>query len=250
MIFHLNGKLTEVLPTGVVLDVQGVGYNVEMPLSVICELPAIGEALKLWTYTHVREESFRLFGFLSSRERSVFEVLIRINGVGPRIALGILSTLSTSAIVQAVKFEQSHVFEAVPGIGTRSAERILIELKPKLKNLDRVIGLDHMRNILGVESGSKKESSANVAEDSKSEYMQVLDDVRSALENLGFKDKAIQEVCGKLWAEELQETEFQAVMKRALLMMTTNLTQQPKSKKTKDKVPGLDGSQLIESELL
>jgi holliday junction DNA helicase RuvA len=248
MIFHLNGKLAEVLPTGVVLDVQGVGYNVEMPLSVICELPAVGSALKLWTYTHVREDSFRLFGFLCSKERSVFEVLIRINGIGPRIALGILSTLSTSAIVQAVKFEQAHVFEAVPGIGARSAERILIELKPKLKNLDPVIGLNHMRNILGVEADAEKVASTEVAEDSKSAYMQVLDDVRSALENLGFKDKAIQEVCAKLWAEEPQGTEFQTIMKRALLMMTTNLTQQPKAKK--HKALALDSSQLIESEAL
>ena len=114
------------------IDVGGVGYEVDVPMSTFYNLPALGERVVLLTYFVVREDAQLLFGFLTPEERSTFRQLVKISGVGPRMALSILSGLSVSELAQAVTLQESGRLIKVPGIGKKTAERLLLELKGKL----------------------------------------------------------------------------------------------------------------------
>ena len=132
MIGRLTGLLAEKSPPLVLIDVNGVGYEVDVPMSTFFNLPGLGERVSLLTHFVVREDAQQLFGFLTAEERSTFRQLIRISGVGPRTALSILSGLSVSELAQAVSAQQSGRLVKVPGIGKKTAERLLLELKGKL----------------------------------------------------------------------------------------------------------------------
>ncbi len=132
MIGRLTGLLAEKTPPQVLLDVNGVGYEIDVPMSSYFNLPAIGERVSLLTHFVVREDAQVLFGFLSASERHTFRLLIKISGVGPRMALAILSGLSVDDLAQAVSQQQSGRLVKVPGIGKKTAERLLLELKGKL----------------------------------------------------------------------------------------------------------------------
>ena len=132
MIGRLSGILAEKAPPLVVLDVAGVGYEVDVPMSTFYNLPAAGERVVLLTHLVVREDAHQLFGFLTPGERDTFRLLIRISGIGPRTALSLLSGLSVAELAQAVAAQQSARLVKVPGIGKKTAERLLLELKGKL----------------------------------------------------------------------------------------------------------------------
>ena len=132
MIGRLTGRLVDKSPPQVVLDVQGVGYEVEVPMSTFFNLPTLGEAVTLLIHFVVREDAHVLFGFLSAAERSTFRELVKISGVGPRTALSILSGLSVNELAQAVSRQDGARLVKVPGIGKKTAERLLLELKGKL----------------------------------------------------------------------------------------------------------------------
>lgn len=132
MIGRLQGQLVEKSPPLVMLDVSGVGYEVDVPMSTFYQLPALGERVTLLTHLVVREDAHQLFGFLTVEERATFRQLIRISGVGPRMALSLLSGLSVAELAQAVSQQQSGRLVKVPGIGKKTAERLLLELKGKL----------------------------------------------------------------------------------------------------------------------
>lgn len=132
MIGRLTGLLAEKTPPQVLLDVNGVGYEIDVPMSSYFNLPAIGERVSLLTHFVVREDAQVLFGFLTAAERHTFRLLIKISGVGPRMALSILSGLSIDDLAQAVSQQQSGRLVKVPGIGKKTAERLLLELKGKL----------------------------------------------------------------------------------------------------------------------
>ena len=132
MIGRLTGQLAEKTPPQVLIDVQGVGYEVDVPMSSFYNLPALGERVTLLTHFVVREDAQVLFGFLSHEERATFRQLVKISGVGPRTALSILSGLSVSELAQAVALQESGRLVKVPGIGKKTAERLLLELKGKL----------------------------------------------------------------------------------------------------------------------
>ncbi len=132
MIGRLTGILAEKSPPQVLLDVQGVGYEVDVPMSSFFNLPALGERVTLLTHFVVREDAQVLFGFLTHAERSTFRLLVKIAGVGPRTALSILSGLSVDELAQAVAHQESGRLVKVPGIGKKTAERLLLELKGKL----------------------------------------------------------------------------------------------------------------------
>src|SRR3989338_5433184 len=117
MIEFLQGIVTRRLPTGVILNVQGVGYGVDLPLPTLCALPEEGKPCSLWIYTRVREDAIKLFGFSTFEDRQAFSVLLNVSGVGPKVALAILSTLSIAQLKSAVETRQTHVLETVPGIG-------------------------------------------------------------------------------------------------------------------------------------
>ena len=132
MIGRLTGLLAEKTPPQILLDVNGVGYEVDVPMSTFFNLPALGERVTLLTHFVVREDAQLLFGFLTATERATFRQLVKISGIGPRMALGLLSGLSVTELAQAVSRQDSGRLVKVPGIGKKTAERLLLELKGKL----------------------------------------------------------------------------------------------------------------------
>jgi Holliday junction DNA helicase RuvA len=132
MIGRLSGQLLEKTPPTVLVDVGGVGYEVDVPMSSFYELPEVGARVVLLTEFIVREDAQLLYGFLTAAERDTFRLLIRISGVGPRTALAVLSGMSVADLTQAVSLQESARLLKVPGIGKKTAERLLLELKGKL----------------------------------------------------------------------------------------------------------------------
>lgn len=132
MIGRLTGQLVEKTPPQVLVDVAGVGYEVDVPMSTFYNLPSLGERVVLLTHFVVREDAQLLFGFLTASERNTFRQLIKISGVGPRMALALLSGLSVAELAQAITAQDSARLVKVPGIGKKTAERLLLELKGKL----------------------------------------------------------------------------------------------------------------------
>ncbi len=132
MIGRLAGTLLEKHPPSLLLDVGGVGYELDAPMSTVYNLPAVGERVTLLTHLLVREDAHQLYGFATAAERHAFRALIRISGVGARTALALLPGLSVEELAQAVTLQQAGALTRVPGIGAKTAERLLLELKGKL----------------------------------------------------------------------------------------------------------------------
>ena len=132
MIGRLRGKLIEKNPPQVLVDVGGVGYEVDVPMSTFCNLPDLGGEVTLFTHLVVREDAELLYGFQSKAEQSAFRTLIRVSGVGPRIALALLSGMTTEQLAGAVESGETGLLTRVPGIGKKTAERLILELKGKL----------------------------------------------------------------------------------------------------------------------
>ncbi|MGH7183563.1 MAG: Holliday junction branch migration protein RuvA, partial [Nitrospiraceae bacterium] len=135
MIASLTGRLAFKAPTHLVLDVQGVGYEVFIPLSSYYGLPNLTESISLSVHTHVREDAIQLFGFLTSQEKDAFVLLTSVSGVGPKLALSVLSALPVSDLVSAIQSEDVKKLTTVPGIGNKSASRLVLELKDKVGKL-------------------------------------------------------------------------------------------------------------------
>jgi Holliday junction DNA helicase RuvA len=131
LIARLEGVLLEKSPEGVVLDVHGVGYDVRVPLSTFFELPDEGKTVRLRIHTHVREDAFSLYGFLSELERALFRLLLGTSGVGPKLALSILSGLPVPKLVAALRHGDLAALTGIPGVGKKTAERIALELREK-----------------------------------------------------------------------------------------------------------------------
>jgi Holliday junction DNA helicase RuvA len=131
MIARLKGVLIEKTPPTVVIDCNGVGYECEVPMSTFYNLPALGESVILLTHLVVREDAHLLYGFGTDRERVTFRQLLKVNGIGAKSALSILSGLSVEDLVQAVALQETGLLTRVPGIGKKTAERLLLELKDK-----------------------------------------------------------------------------------------------------------------------
>ncbi|HEU4709360.1 MAG TPA: Holliday junction branch migration protein RuvA [Methylophilaceae bacterium] len=131
MIGRLKGILLEKSPPFILVDVHGVGYEVEVPMSTFYNLPATGETVTLLTQFIVREDAQLLFGFGSERERSIFRQLLKVNGVGAKSALAILSGLSVEDLVRAITLQEIGMLTRIPGVGKKTAERLLLELKDK-----------------------------------------------------------------------------------------------------------------------
>src|SRR5712664_1803402 len=135
MIASLTGRLAFKAPTYLVLDVHGVGYEVFIPLSTYYELPNLSESTSLSVHTHVREDAIQLFGFLTSQEKDAFVLLTSVSGVGPKLALSVLSALPVSNLVSAIQSGDVEKLTTVPGIGNKSASRLVLELKDKVEKL-------------------------------------------------------------------------------------------------------------------
>lgn len=132
MIGRLSGTLLEKHPPQILVDAGGVGYEVDVPMSTFCRLPGLNEPVVLWTHMAVREDAHLLFGFAGRAERELFRQLIRISGVGGKLALALLSSLEPDELARAVAQEDIKTLSRVPGIGKKTAERLILELRGKL----------------------------------------------------------------------------------------------------------------------
>ena len=207
MIELLKGKIAKKLPTGLIIDVNGVGYRVDVPLTYLCEIPDNKDKeIETWIYTRVKEDAIQLYGFKTYNDKELFEMLLSVNKVGPRIALAILSTLDTKAIIRAVEQEQIGLFKSIPGIGPNLAGKIVLELKNKIKKLSFYNSIDQFFD----SPIEKQRHTALSAND------QVFADIKSALENLGFKTKDIEAVISKIPKDDDQVVEFSSTMRHVL----------------------------------
>ena len=173
MIASLTGRLAFKAPTYLVLDVHGVGYEVFTPLSTYYGLPNLSETVSLSVHTHVREDAIQLFGFLTTQEKDAFVLLTSVSGVGPKLALSVLSALPVSDLISAVRSGDVEKLTTVPGIGNKSASRLVLELKDKIEKLHP-----------GLASASE---SPRQGEDA------TFDDALSALVNLGYRPQDAKE---------------------------------------------------------
>ena len=135
MIAHLIGKLIYKSPDHSIVDVKGIGYKIFTPLSTYYVLPKTGESVTLHIHTRVREDELKLFGFLTEEEQTIFEKLITINKVGPKLALGILSGMSPENLLTAIMNNDAARLSSIPGVGKKTAERLTLEMKDKLSDL-------------------------------------------------------------------------------------------------------------------
>lgn len=182
MIAFLTGKLLEKSANSVIVDVGGVGYEVAIPLSTFYEIGEIGEPVELRVYTNVREDAIQLFGFKTQREKDLYLRLISVQGVGAKSGITMLSGMSADEIIAALRTENLGKLTSIPGVGRKTAERLVIELRDKVGELSAG----------GVAVGA----SAGVAAETGSES--VYDDALSALVNLGYQknaaEKALQQI--------------------------------------------------------
>ena len=135
MISHLRGALLEKHPNAVVVDVHGVGYEVTIPVTVYSSLPAIGAEVALHIHTHVREDALSLFGFVSAAEKALFEKLISVSGIGPKLAVTALSGLAAPELIAAIRTGDLDQLVKIPGVGKKTAERMVLELRDKLDSI-------------------------------------------------------------------------------------------------------------------
>ncbi|HEY7716416.1 MAG TPA: Holliday junction branch migration protein RuvA [Candidatus Binatia bacterium] len=177
MIAHISGTLAHKVPGEVVIDVAGIGYQVFIPLNVFYRLPEVGSVVSLEIYTHVREDALQLFGFEDRAEKQLFLLLLGVSGIGPRLAVNILSGIPARELSRALKDGDQARLVAIPGVGRKLAERMLVELKDKLVTIAAPAGAESARG------------------DGDSE---LLPDAVSALVNLGYKrpeaEKVVREV--------------------------------------------------------
>ena len=190
MIGRLTGTLLEKNPPQILLDVQGVGYEVDVPRSTVYNLPDLGARVTLYTHLVVREDAHLLYGFLTENERRAFRLLTRISGIGAKMALAVLSGLSVAELAQAVTMQESGRLTKIPGIGKKTAERILLEMKDKLgADLTSAVGVhraapasaDVLHALLAL-GYSDKEAVAAVKE--LPDGVAVADGIRHALKRL------------------------------------------------------------------
>jgi Holliday junction DNA helicase RuvA len=173
MIALLTGRLALKAPSHLALDVQGVGYEVFIPLSTYYNLPNVQDSLTLSIHTHVREDAIQLFGFSTPQEKDAFVLLLSVSGIGPKSALGILSALPVSDLVSAIQSGDVEKLETVPGIGKKSAGRLVLELKDKLINLHPALVPSDAQLLKGRD--------------------EQFDDALSALTNLGYRTSDAKE---------------------------------------------------------
>nr|WP_218171811.1 Holliday junction branch migration protein RuvA [Pseudomonas gingeri] len=134
----MRGTLAEKQPPHLILDVNGLGYELEVPMTTLYRLPSVGEPLTLHTHLVVREDAQLLYGFVGKRERDFFRELIRLNGVGPKLALALMSSLEVDELVRCVSAQDTSALVKVPGVGKKTAERLLVELKDRFKAWETV----------------------------------------------------------------------------------------------------------------
>ena len=196
MIAHLRGTLLEKTPNQIIVDVQGVGYDVIIPVSTFSTLPEAGAEVRLRIHTHVREDAITLFGFHSPPEKLLFEKLISVSGIGPKLGITILSGLATADLVSSIRNGLVDHLVRIPGVGKKTAERMVLELRDKLENI--TVGLP----------ASTEARPASAMTD-------IEQDVLSALINLGCNRPAAEAAIRKAKASGIA-LEFEPLFRRSL----------------------------------
>lgn len=201
MIAYLAGKLLEKEANSVIVDVGGVGYDVMIPLSTFYDLGEIGEDVSLRIFTYVREDTLQLFGFKTIRERELFLLLISVSGIGPKSAITALSGMSADEIIGAIRQNNLARLNSIPGVGKKTAERLVIELRDKIAKLS-AISSEEMKS-----EGTPQMSGDNV-----------YDDAISALSNLGYQRNAAEKAL-KQAMQEGTEMSVQKLLRRSLQLL-------------------------------
>ena len=132
MYAYLKGELEDITEDGIVVEVNGIGYNVRIPKEIISKLPPLHYKVQIYTYTSVREDAIQLYGFLTARDLELFKKLITVNGIGPKVAQGILSVMDADTLSFAIMAGDAKMISKAPGVGAKSAERIILDLKDKV----------------------------------------------------------------------------------------------------------------------
>ena len=201
MIAYLSGKLLEKEANTVIVDVNGVGYDVMIPLSTFYDLGEIGEDVSLRIFTYVREDTLQLYGFKTIRERELFLLLISVSGIGPKSAITALSGMSADEIIGAIRSNNLARLNSIPGVGKKTAERLVIELRDKIVKLSAVAAEE-----------MKAEGIPQVSGD------MVYDDALSALTNLGYHYNAAEKAL-KQAMQEGTEMSVQKLLRRSLQLL-------------------------------
>ncbi|MCI5501317.1 MAG: Holliday junction branch migration protein RuvA [Lachnospiraceae bacterium] len=173
MIGYIKGRLEEVMDGAIIVDNNGIGYEILVPASVIGSLPSKGNEVKIYTYMNVREDLLQLFGFMTRDDLEVFKMLITVSGIGPKGALGILGVMSADDVRFAVMSEDAKTISKAPGIGAKTARKLIIELKDKL-------------NFKDVIEGALDRGESAAANNSSSSDKQIISDAVEALTALGY----------------------------------------------------------------
>lgn len=160
MISYVKGSLESIYEDGIVVDNQGIGYDIKTPTIVLNSMPALGSQIKIYTYLYVREDALSLFGFLTREDLRTFQLLIGINGIGPKAGLSILSTLTVEQLRYAVLSEDVKAISKTPGIGAKGAQRLIIELKDKLKLSDALTPFMDSNDLTGANTGDIRSETA------------------------------------------------------------------------------------------
>lgn len=197
MIAMLTGVIAYKSPDHIILDVHGVGYRVQIPFSTYYELPEEGGNTTLQIHTSVREDAIQLYGFRTRLEKSFFQLLISVSGVGPKLARDILSNIQPAPLAQALIQGDIHKLSSIPGIGKKTAERLILELKEKIGKMDM--------------------SAVPAAEPRIMPEEDLMEDVVSALLNLGYKEAQVRKVLGSLDAG--QGGSLEGLLKQALKVL-------------------------------
>jgi Holliday junction DNA helicase RuvA len=158
MIGFLRGRLTAKQPPALVIDVGGVGYEVEAPMSTFYGLPAVGADIQLFTHLVVREDAHILFGFATERERRLFRELLKVSNVGPKLALALLSGMTVDQFLMCIEGQDVDALVRIPGVGRKTAERLLIEMKDRIKSLGSLPGVTIVAGASEPQSGAQAEA--------------------------------------------------------------------------------------------
>ncbi len=201
MIAHLSGTLLSKQATAVIVNVGGVGYEVTIPLSTFYDLDEPGSEVQLRIYTHVREDALQLFGFKTARERELFLRLISVSGIGPKLGITLLSGMSADEMIASIRTNNLARLTLIPGIGRKTAERLVMELR------DKVAGLSSPE--LEKELGATATAAAQPTVDS------VLADALSALVNLGYQRPSAEKAINAVLAEN-EEMSVESVLRGSL----------------------------------
>jgi Holliday junction DNA helicase RuvA len=203
MIAHLNGVVARVEATYIVLDVGGVGYKVAVPVSVLTALPPIGEKTLLHIHTIVREDDIALYGFAQPGDQRVFELLIGVTGVGPKVALSVLSAMDADTLARAIANEDTKTLIRIPGLGLKTAQRLILELKEKISAMVWERKSERMTAI----------SQAPTEQD-------IFEDVVEGLVNLGYNRNDARKAADRAMKEIVDKTNMGEALRAALNILT------------------------------